>query len=282
MNPKLFISADLEGVCGVTSPLQCFPKSDRSGYQLAVEQLAKEVSTVALAALEAGAGEIIVNDSHGYMTNLALPHLPPQVQLLSGKPKCCAMSAGLDKTCDGAIYIGYHAKAGTLNGLLNHTFHDKLFDVSVNGISYGETGINALYASLIHQVPVILISGDQALCEEAKQLCPTLETVQTKTSLSFAAALSRPQGDVLAEYQEKIKQLLTKPKGWRKNLLALKAPYTLQVTFINSLAADVAMTMPWLTRIDGRTIEYQTSDFQELYQALQSAYAILSYSGYME
>jgi D-amino peptidase len=283
---KLFISADLEGACWVTSPRQCFPELDRPAYDLAIAHLAKEVEVVAQTALEAGVSDIIVNDSHGYMTNLTLQHFSPEVssriQLLSGKPKKCAMAAGLDSACTGAVYIGYHAKAGTANGILNHTFHSKLFDVRVNGISYGEGGINALYASLEYGVPVILASGDQAFCQEIKSVIPGVETVQTKESLSFAAALSRPLGDVLNEYRDKTHQLLSHPEAWRANLLTLAAPYTLEVTFINSLSADVAMTMPWLEAVDGRTVRYTAQTFRELYQALQSCYAILSYSSYME
>lgn len=279
---KLFISADLEGACWITSPVQCFPQKDLQAYNTAVAQLAREVNVVAEAALGSGVDEVIVNDSHGYMTNLTTGHLSPKVQILSGKPKICAMSAGLDETCDAAIYIGYHAKAGTQNGILNHTFHDKLFDVSVNGVSYGEGGINALYASLNFGVPVILASGDQAFCEEIRTVIPALETVQTKRSLSFAAALSRPIDEVLAEYHAKVHHLLIHRDAWRENLLTLAPPYVLEVTFINSLACDVAMTMPWLYQVDGRTVRYQAQDFKKLYQVLQSCYAILSYSSYMD
>ena len=64
--------------------------------------------------------------------------------------------------------------------------------ISVNGVSYGEGGINALYASLVHNVPVILASGDQAFCAEITDLIPGIATVRTKTSLTASAALSRP------------------------------------------------------------------------------------------
>lgn len=283
---KFFISADLEGASWVTSPRQCFPELDLQGYQQAVTHLAQEVEAVVRAILAHGAHQIIVNDSHGYMTNLTLAHFSPDIRgkiaLLSGKPKTCAMASGLDETCDAAIYIGYHAKAGTHQGILNHTFHPKLFDVRVNGISYGEGGINALYASLTYGVPVILASGDEAFCREIRRSIPNLSTVCTKHSLSFAASLSRPVDDVLEEFQAKTTALLNKPQSWPENKLALDPPYHLEVEFITSLCADVACTMPWLQRVDGRTVAYTAQTFQELYQTLQSSYAILSYSGYME
>lgn len=163
---KLYISADLEGVCGVVSPHHCSAEPDRSAYDWAVSQLEMEVAAVVEAALDHGVSEVLVNDSHCTMTNLYLEQVDPRVSLLTGKPKRCAMSAGLDERFDAAIYIGYHAKAGAHKGVLSHTFHSKLFDVSVNGVSYGEGGINALYASLVHGVPLVLASGDRAFVEE--------------------------------------------------------------------------------------------------------------------
>lgn len=278
---KLYISADLEGVVGVTSPLQCASQPDPAAYQQAVNQLGKEVRAVADAAWEAGATEIVVNDSHCTMANLGVHHLGERVSLLSGKPKICAMSAGLDASFDAAIYVGYHAKAGTENGILNHTFHSKLFDVSVNGVSYGEGGINALYASLVHQVPVVLASGDQAFCAEIREVIPAIQTVQTKTSISTTAALSRPQADVMADYFAATKQVIQNQAAWKANLLKLKKPYHLQITFVTSLDADCAMMQPCLKRVDGRTVTFETDHFQTLYQVLQSSYALLAYTAYM-
>lgn len=280
---KYFISADLEGVCGVTSLLQCYPKQDTSGYQAAVAQLALEITTVAEALLSADpAAEFVVNDAHSTMTNLTLAHLPAKVALLSGKPKLCAMMAGLDASFDAAILIGYHAKAGTERGVLNHTFHGKLLDVQVNGVSYGEGGINALYASLVHQVPVILASGDRAFCDEICALMPNLPTVETKAGLTTTAAQSRPVQELLNEYRKQSAILPQKQASWRANLLTIPGPYTLRVSFINTLACDVVATSPLYTRVDGLTVEMTAETFVDLYRGLQSTYTMLSYTAYME
>lgn len=278
---KLYISADLEGACGVTSPLQCSPAGDRAAYEWAVNQLAREVKEVVETALERGVEEIVINDSHYGMANLLLPHISPQVSLLSGKPKVCAMSAGLDSRFDGAIYIGYHAKAGTPHATLCHTFHSRVFDVSINGVSYGEGGINALHASLVHGVPVVMASGDQALEAELKALIPALEMVRTKDALSTTAALSRPLFDVMADYRAKTNAVLDNQAAWRKNLLTLKPPYEMTITFTTSLGADTAMTLPILTRVDGRTVCFTADNFQAVYQALQSAYSLQGYTAYL-
>lgn len=277
---KLYISADLEGAAWVTSPRQCDAGRDTEAYNHACRELAEEVTVVAEAALETGVSAIVVNDAHFTMTNLRPDHLPPEVSLLSGKPKNCAMAAGLDDSFDGAIYIGYHAMAGTERGILNHTFHDRLFDVSINGRSYGEGGINALYASLAHQVPVVLASGDQAFCDEIRDLLPGVETVRTKTSLTATAALSRPKTELFADYRETVRRVLDNRTNWGKSLLTLTPPYELVMTYTHTMACDVAMTLPWLERLDGRRVRYVTDNFEALYRAMQSAYAILGYGTY--
>jgi D-amino peptidase len=279
---KIYISADLEGVCGVVSPHHCSSTPDRDAYDWAVSQLEMEISAVVEAALDHGATEILVNDSHCTMTNLALERVDPRVSLLSGKPKRCAMSAGIDASFDGAIYIGYHGKAGAHQGVLSHTFHSKLFDVSVNGVSYGEGGINALYASLEFGVPLVLASGDRAFVEEIHQLIPGLPTVETKIGISQTAALNHPLEVVLEDYVAKTRQVLENRATWAERKLSLSGPYVLKITFINTLAADVANTIPGLDRLDGRTLQFKADRFQTIYQMLQACYSILAYTDYLE
>jgi D-amino peptidase len=279
---RLYISADLEGVCGVVSPHHCSAEPDRSAYDWAVSQLEMEVAAVVDTALDHGVSEILVNDSHCTMTNLYLEQVDPRVSLLTGKPKRCAMSAGLDETFDAAIYVGYHAKAGAHKGVLSHTFHNKLFDVSVNGVSYGEGGINALYASLVFGVPLVLASGDRAFVEEIHLLLPALETVETKIGLTQTAAQCHPLEKVLEDYAGKTRKVLENRGAWKQNLLSVPGPYELKMTFINPLAADAANTIPGLDRIDGRTLSFKTDHFQTVYQMLQSSYSILAYTNYLE
>jgi D-amino peptidase len=279
---RLYISADLEGLCGVVSPHHCSPEPDRAAYDWAISQMDLEVGAVVEAALDHGVSHILVNDSHCTMTNLTLEQLDPRVSLLSGKPKRCAMSAGLDESFDAAIYIGYHAKAGAHKGVLSHTFHGKLFDVSINGVSYGEGGINALYASLEYGVPLILASGDKAFIEEMTPLLPELITVETKEGLGQTAAKNHPQDKVLEDYAEKTRLVLENRANWGKNKLALPGPYELKMTFINPLVTDAAHMIPNLERVDGRTLLYKTDSFRSVYQMLQSCYSILAFTNYLE
>jgi D-amino peptidase len=280
---RLYISADLEGACGVTSFRQCAATGDRPAYDRACDQLAREVSAVVEAALEAGATHIRVNDAHSLMTNLHLNHLPPWVELVSGKPKISAMTAGLDASYDAAMFIGYHARAGTHQGVLNHTFHSRLFDVKINGQAYGEGGINAFYASLGFGVPLIMASGDEAFRAEIHTLLPNLPVVVTKTGIGCYSAINRPLDAVLDDYATLTKQALhAGPNAWKANLLKLDAPYTLEVTLLDTLAADIAATLPWLERGDGRTVKTRCDDMITTVRALQSVFTILAYAAHLE
>lgn len=279
---RLYISADLEGVCGVVSPHHCAPEPDRAAYDQAVRQMHLEVVTVAEAALQAGVSEVVVNDSHCTMTNLDAAHMPKGVSLVSGKPKRCAMVAGLDASFDAAIFIGYHAKAGAHRGVLSHTFHGKVFDVSINGVSYGEGGINGLHASIVHNVPLILASGDRAFVEEIHALVPDLPAVETKIGLGQTAAQCHPWDQVKADYQTKVQQALNNRADWAQNRLVLAGPYELKLTFINPLLTDAADLIPGLERVDGRTLLYRSDCFHTTYRMMQSCYSMLAMTAYLE
>jgi D-amino peptidase len=277
MSPHYFISVDMEGLCGVASLAQCYPKHpDSAAYQTAVVQMAREVNTVTRAILQASPeANIIVNDAHSTMTNLSLEHLDGRVHLLSGKPKKCAMMAGLKRGFEGVIFLGYHAKAGTAGGVLNHSFHFDIVDILINTVSYGEAGINTLYANIVCEVPIILAAGDAAFCEELSPLAPEAILVTSKTGLSTTAALSVPQETYLKTlHQSMIKAMALKAPS----LISLGDPYEVNITFANTLACDVVALNPAFQRIDGRTIAIEAHDFETAYRHIQNAYTLLAYS----
>jgi D-amino peptidase len=292
---KLYISADLEGVWGVNTPDQVDSVNQPPGYTQAVAQLAKEITTVANALksccdLHRLTLEIVVNDAHFTMANLSVEGLPDWVQLISGKPKPCAMLTGLDPSFDGVILLGYHARAGSRNGVLCHSFHSKIWDLQINNISLGEGGLNALHAWLTYQVPVILASGDDILEQELQALFPELTYVQTKKGLGFAVAHHLLWPAVEATYQLAAKKLI-EPRVLRKAFYPLRfsskleacmsAPYLLKVTFLNTVQADTACLLPTITRLDGRTITASFPDLESLYLTLQSLYSIQESTDYL-
>lgn len=290
---KLYVSADMEGVCGVHTARQVNPHNleDQLLYQEAIELMAREIATLIAPALEdERVTQIVVNDSHARMDNLRLDILPdksahPKLRLLCGKPKPIAMMAGLDGSYDAAFLLGYHARAGTEKGLLCHSFHDAIARIHINGVEVGEAGMNTAYAWLQHKVPVVVAAGDDALCREVKQFMPAVKTVMTKESLGFNSTLHRPVELVLDELEEVMEAFLRQSQEASqqfKNAYHLpealrQPPYELTIQFIQPLYTDIVAILPGLKRLNGTTVQTTSRDIKTCYLWLQSIYSMLMY-----
>lgn len=277
----------------MTSARQVFPSpsDDKTGYHRAVVQLGREVCAVIAGLMQAGpVAEILVNDSHAGMANLWLDHLPHNVpvSLLSGKPKPVAMMTGLEERFDGAFLIGYHAKAGTRQAILCHSFTEAVTDLRLNGVSLGEAGFNTAYAWLIHGVPVLMASGDDALAAELELFAPTMETVVTKQALGWSAALNYPVDEVLSLLQsaacraaqgvsnsrltEETKNPFSLPEA-----IARAQGFALEVQLSQPQLADIAQLLPGCERLDGVTLRLQHESLTGIFLAFQALYSLLAY-----
>src|SRR5260370_30955637 len=80
------------------------------------------------------------------------------------------MRQGIPEPGIGAVlFTGYHAKAGTPNAPLAHTWTGYVNDVRIDGVSTGEFGINALIAGHFG-VPVTLVTGDDKAVRQVQAL----------------------------------------------------------------------------------------------------------------
>src|SRR5512143_4039607 len=90
------------------------------------------------------------------------------------------MVQGIDQGIDGVIFIGYHARAGTQNAILDHTWSSRrVANLWINETLIGEIGLNAAVCGHF-SVPVIMISGDQSACQEAEELLGAVEKAVVK------------------------------------------------------------------------------------------------------
>jgi D-amino peptidase len=117
--PKVFVSVDMEGIWGVVASEQV--NSTSPEYTAARRWMAEDVNAVISGLFEAGAGEIVVNDSHGSMRNIVADALNPKASLISGSPKPLSMMQVIDSSFDAVVFVGYHARAGTTASILDHT-----------------------------------------------------------------------------------------------------------------------------------------------------------------
>src|SRR6266542_1531997 len=189
---RIYISVDMEGIAGVVHEDQTNPVDPRCAAEYARfrKLMTGEANAAVEGALAAGATQFVVNDSHWDMRNLLPEELHEAAELLSGGPKRLSMLEGIERGFDAALFIGYHARAGTPRAVLDHTIMDAVRDVRLNGRSMGELGLNAALAGA-YGVPVALVSGDRATAEEARALLGRgIETVIVKEAVSRHAARS--------------------------------------------------------------------------------------------
>lgn len=182
---QVYISADIEGVAGVVAPSQ--GQAGHPDHEKARLLMTREVNALIEGLIEGGATEVLVNDSHGQMTNLLPELMHPAAELILGKPKPMNMACGLDGGFDRLCLLGHHSRAGA-EGVLAHTTNGFAFaELRVNGAPIGEPAIYGLHAAELG-VPLALVSGDDATRVENAALFPEAEFVVVKHALGQRAA----------------------------------------------------------------------------------------------
>ncbi|MEE8163588.1 MAG: M55 family metallopeptidase [Anaerolineae bacterium] len=256
---KVYISCDMEGISGVVAGKQTEMNGEE--YKRAQKLVTGEVNAAIEGALAGGASEVLVNDSHGSMRNILIEELNPSAQLISGSPKPLSMMQGIDGSFDAAFFIGYHAQAGTAYSVLDHTYSGIVYQVSLNGRLVGETGLNAALAGHFG-VPVVLVTGDKLLVEEATTLLGTVEGVAVKESCGRSAAKCL----VPESARKLIREAAQRALSTEGKPFVVEPPITLTVDFTSSAHLDVAELIPDANRVSGRRIEFIHDDLLTIYK----------------
>jgi D-amino peptidase len=261
---KAFISVDMEGVSGITDPEDVLP--DGSDYQRGRVFMTGDANAAILGAYDAGAEEVLVNDSHWIMRNLLLEQLDPRARTIKGFHKSLCMVQGLDASYGGAVFVGYHACAGTEGGVLNHTMLGKeIQNIYLNGEPTGETRLNAAYAGHFG-VPVLVVAGDAAVCAEAERFLDGVQTVAVKDGIDkFAANCLHPQV-AQARIREATARAVAEPS--RPAPYRLSSPYRLGIEWNSTTIAATCAMIPGVELTGSRSVEFVTADYPELMRVL--------------
>jgi len=259
---KLFLSTDFEGVSGIVAWEQII--EGNSEYEQGRRLLTNEVNAVISGALEGGAKEFVINDSHHYMRNLHPQELLGKAMLITGKHKPMYMMEGLDSSFDGVCFVGYHGSIGAEHAVLSHTYNPgAIWEVRINGDVVGESAINALVATHFN-VPIIFISGDEVTMQEAQNIAPNAEKVVVKQSLGrFAAAHIHPT--VACEMLQKgASRAVRHVKEMHSPVFT--RPVSLEVTFLVADMAEMALWVRGVERVGPRIVKISSEDLLELYR----------------
>jgi len=174
---KVFLSADMEGTCGIAA----WPETDRKtpmDYEPLQKQMTREVAAACRGALASGCEEVMVKDAHDSARNIRYAELPRGIRInRAWSGDLLSMMSGLDKDQYGAVFFtGYHSWAGSPGNALSHTMNLRSNRVTINGVLCSEFLLNA-YTAGYFGVPVALLTGDKNLCDFAKQLIPAITVV---------------------------------------------------------------------------------------------------------
>jgi D-amino peptidase len=259
---KLFLSTDFEGTSGIVAWEQII--EGHAEYEQGRRLLTNEVNAVINGALEAGATEFVVNDSHHYMRNLHPQDLQGNATLITGKHKPLYMMEGLDNSFDGVCFVSYHGSIGAEHAVLSHTYNPgAIWEVRLDGEVVGESGINALVAAH-YGVPVIFVSGDEVTAREAERVAPDAEKVVVKQSLGrFAAAHLHPTVacNLLETGAARAVRNLDRMRPPQ-----FKTPAALEVTFLVADMAEMAQWVRGVERVDARTVKLVSEQYLDLYR----------------
>lgn len=262
---KIYISADMEGVAGAASGDQLGPAGFE--YQRFREFMTQEVSAAIEAAFAAGATEITVSDSHGNAQNLLIEKLPKNVFLVRGFPRPLMMMQGIDETFDGAIFLGYHSSTTNPSGVRAHSFSSaRLTDVRLNDVSMSEGSFNAAIAGHFN-VPVIMVSGDDAAVKEVSSIVGDIEGAIVKWNYGFHSAKMMTPDAAHALIREKVKTAVGRIKDFKP--YKPKTPVRLDVRFKNYRPSEMLAYLSIVERTDAHSIRFIGKDMIETSKFLE-------------
>lgn len=262
---KVYITTDLEGVAGVVLEEQVSPGNPL--YEEARLLLTREVNAAIEGALEGGAKEIIVNDGHNGGFNIVLEELHEEAKLVHGAPRPFAL-AGLDSSVGVVFLLGYHSRAGTLRGVLDHTMSSQsIQNVYLNGEPIGEIGIEASIAGY-YGVPVGLVTGCAKACEEARDLLGNIETAVVKWGFGRSFAMTIAPKKARKFIREASRRAVERALKKEFKPFVVKPPIELKIEYTLSKYADSIEGKPDVERIGPRTILVRGEDLIKVFKTV--------------
>ncbi|MGE5413567.1 MAG: M55 family metallopeptidase [Syntrophomonadaceae bacterium] len=256
---KVFISADMEGVGGVSTwTVQANSKGRE--YEKFRVLMTKEVNAAVAGAFDAGATEVVVGDSHGDAQNIDVELLDKRVRLIRAWPRPLGMMQGVDASFGAVVFVGYHAAEGRAAATLSHSFSGTI-EVELDGVPVPEAGFNAAIAGDFG-VPVVFLSGDQTICADAKKLLGPIETAVVKEATGFySASMMHPE-----EAQKLIREGVRRGVERRHEIPPYRVarPVTLRIRYNEIVLAEVVAMLPGVERPEGNVIVFRGRDMVEV------------------
>jgi D-amino peptidase len=267
-NLKILIVNDIEGISGINNVHQIhnsFEEFEKFGRI----QVTEDVNAAIRGLRAAGATEIRVADSHGSggpNKNIIPEKLECGIKLFQEGTVYKRLKEAVDKSIDAAVFVGFHAMADTKDGFLRHTITLEP-RIKINGRPVGETAIDA-YALAEYGIPVIMVTGDQALVREASKFLPGIETVQVKTSLDCKTTKCLPLSEARRLIETAAKRALSRIDEFRP--VRITKPIRMDISFPKKEQTDLCETIPRAKMSGEKTISYIAEEWDEAYSFVRT------------
>lgn len=243
---RVYIMTDLEGISLVDSIDMMDQETE--GYRFACERLIADTNAAIQGAFDAGADEVFVSDGHGGGHNFPEGKLDPRATQIRN-----FNDPSIFDGCVAYMEIGLHAKPGTLNGFLDHVQNSrKWYNYYINGKTCGELAQGAAYCGA-YGVPVVMVSGDEAACREARELIDGVVCAVVKKGIGRNKAECLPSEEALKRIREAACEGVRKAAQIRPFTVALPARLKLEV-YRTDYCDEIMEMNPALTRVDARTM----------------------------
>lgn len=250
---NVYIISDMEGISGIWRE-EMVNSGQGEQYAIGRKLLMADLNAAIAACFEAGASRVVVNDGHGGAPHVILEEMEQRAEY--ELPESGAnVFPSLDESFAAMVMIGAHAMAGTPKAFLDHTQSStSWYNYLVNGRKYGEIGQVAIIAGHFG-VPLVAVSGDEAACEEAKELVGEGHVATATVKWAIGRQWARCLHPAAA--RERIRQavleglaLVGKVEPYRIDL-----PATVRVEFYRTDMADPYEHHPRVRRVGPREIE---------------------------
>ena len=245
---NVYLMVDIEGISGSYAKEQVLFGESR--FNEGRRFMTDDINACMRGLKDAGVDKIYIRDCHGTSYTVLWNEVSNDADFVISGKTGEARFAGIED-CDAAILLGYHSMAGTAGGILEHTWSSKsVQNVWMNGEKVGELAIDAGILGDLGK-PVIMVSGDDKVCAEAKSLMPNIVTAEVKKGLSSFGGMLLPPQKAHELLREKAKEAVLNYKNV-KPYVVLK-PVEVKIELVERGALPRMNAHDGLEHIDGRT-----------------------------
>lgn len=268
---RVLISADMEGVTGVTCPADVEAGTPQWDYHRIF--FTGDVNAAVRGFFDAGADEVLINDAHSDKRNLLLDQLDDRATMLIGKHKKLGMMEGIDTGVDAIAYVGYHSGAGT-QGVLAHTYlGNTITGVWLNGALASEGHLNYWLAAEC-RVPLVLVTGDDLTIADAAGYAPAAQGVAVKICVDRYSAICLPPTRTAKLIQAAAAASLRNIG----NVPIVQGPHEIVVEFDATHPVAASTAIPSVERAGDRRVRFELPTMVEAMRCFKAVTTLASAS----